>query len=207
MHWTHFTSHRVEGVFYRIWQKLEWYKLEPVAHTIDDHIANSKVELHTLALVYYTSSFIQHISMILIMWIWLVLNNVSRLSEMHWGQRWGSWRTWSYSDVRSTQRRRQEKRMWRLNEREASIIGQQHCRPQEMCSRPGRLLEHKVSGNWCVSISPPPHSSLIPLPSPNPIQSIISMQYTEHSRWVALPIHQVTVTLISCYRCYTYTYN
>ncbi len=53
-------------VFYRIGQKLEWYKLEPVAHTIDDHIANSKVELHTLALVYYTSSFIQHISMILI---------------------------------------------------------------------------------------------------------------------------------------------
>ncbi len=29
--------HSVEGVFYRIGQKLEWYKLEPVAHTIDDH--------------------------------------------------------------------------------------------------------------------------------------------------------------------------
>ncbi len=33
----HFTPHRVEGVFYRIGQKLEWYRLEPVAHTIDDH--------------------------------------------------------------------------------------------------------------------------------------------------------------------------
>ncbi len=28
-------------------EKLELYKLEPFAHTIDDH-ANSKVELHTL---------------------------------------------------------------------------------------------------------------------------------------------------------------
>lgn len=33
----------VEGVFYRIGQKLEKYRLEPVASTIDDHIANSKV--------------------------------------------------------------------------------------------------------------------------------------------------------------------
>ena len=39
---------RIEGVFYRIGQKLEKYRLEPVAHSIDDHIANSKVYLYSI---------------------------------------------------------------------------------------------------------------------------------------------------------------
>ena len=38
---TCYSPHRVEGVFYCIGQKLERYRLESVAHTIDDHIANS----------------------------------------------------------------------------------------------------------------------------------------------------------------------
>ncbi len=49
----------------RSWSGTNWNQSLTLLMTII--IANSKVELHTLALVYYTSSFIQHISMILVM--------------------------------------------------------------------------------------------------------------------------------------------
>ena len=41
----------VEGVFYRIRQKLDKYRLEPVAGLINDHISNSKVS-HSIGLNY-----------------------------------------------------------------------------------------------------------------------------------------------------------